>query len=108
MNEGYAKAYAEAREEKRKTLEAMEKSKRRKDKRRKPKKGKDDEKKDKQEENFDAIIDAMLDDVKNGDLMISRETKALIWKDAMAASWGPIDMVEFEENWTTYIKKHLK
>ncbi|MDF1837746.1 MAG: hypothetical protein P1V35_07760 [Planctomycetota bacterium] len=112
LNEGYAKAYAEAREKKRKSLERLEKSKRKKDKKRKkPKKGEDgkegaDDKS--KEDNFDDVIDALLSDIANGDLMISQETKAQIWKDAMAASWGDIDMIKFEENWTTYVKKHLK
>jgi hypothetical protein len=31
-----------------------------------------------------------------------------IWKDAMAASWGKIDLAQFEEDWKLYVKKFLK
>lgn len=31
-----------------------------------------------------------------------------IWEKATAASWGQIDMEEFEENWLLYIDKYLK
>jgi hypothetical protein len=31
-----------------------------------------------------------------------------IWKDAMAASWGKIDLDQFEEDWKLYVKKFLK
>ena len=34
--------------------------------------------------------------------------KQKIWADAMAASWGPIDLEEFEANWKLYIEKYLK
>jgi hypothetical protein len=30
-----------------------------------------------------------------------------IWKAAMDASWGQIDLDEFEQNWLTYVGKHL-
>ena len=39
------------------------------------------------------------------DLSLTRKKK--IWKDAMAASWGQIDLDEFEENWLTYVDKYL-
>ncbi|MCP5020773.1 MAG: hypothetical protein GY930_03260, partial [bacterium] len=106
LNTEYAKAYAEAREKKRKDLERLEKTKRRK-RGKKPKDEPKDEPKD-GSKGFDDLIQAMLDDVKNGDLHISHEKKLEIWKKAMDASWGPIDMIEFEENWTTYVKKHIK
>ncbi len=98
LNAEYAKAYAEAREKKRKDLEELEKAKR--------KKG--DKKPEGEPKGLDDLLDAMLEDIANGDLNISQEKKKAIWKKAMAASWGPIDMMEFEENWTTYVKKHLK
>ncbi|NOT31347.1 MAG: hypothetical protein HOP15_12950 [Planctomycetes bacterium] len=31
-----------------------------------------------------------------------------IWKEAMSASWGQIDLVQFEEDWQLYVKKYLK
>ena len=33
--------------------------------------------------------------------------KEEIWKAAMDASWGSIDMEEFQENWTKFVKKHI-
>ncbi|MFT4647068.1 MAG: hypothetical protein ACI9X4_000275 [Glaciecola sp.] len=113
LNEGFTKAYAKARAEKRKSLESLEKAKRKKNKKgKKPKKEGEGSKEGSDgksaEDNFDDVINALLDDVKNGDLRVSQKDQAQIWKDAMAASWGPIDMLEFEENWTTYVKKHLK
>lgn len=34
--------------------------------------------------------------------------KQEIWKAAMEASWGKVDLEEFQENWALYVKKHLK
>jgi hypothetical protein len=31
-----------------------------------------------------------------------------IWTKAIEASWGKIDLQEFETNWVTYIEEHLK
>lgn len=31
-----------------------------------------------------------------------------IWKEAMDASWGKIDLVQFQEDWKLYVKKFLK
>jgi hypothetical protein len=31
-----------------------------------------------------------------------------IWKQAMDASWGKIDLNQFEEDWKLYVKKFLK
>jgi len=31
-----------------------------------------------------------------------------IWKDAMGASWGKVDLAQFEEDWRVYVKKFLK
>jgi hypothetical protein len=39
---------------------------------------------------------------------ISPERKEEIWEAAMAASWGQIDLDEFEENWMLYVQKYLK
>lgn len=38
----------------------------------------------------------------------SEKAKAKIWKDAMDAAWGSIDLKEFEENWETYVMKLIK
>ncbi|MEM9380201.1 MAG: hypothetical protein AAGB93_09670 [Planctomycetota bacterium] len=47
------------------------------------------------------------------DLIINRfqldpRQKQKIWDAAMEASWGQIDVDEFEENWKLYVKKHVK
>jgi hypothetical protein len=34
--------------------------------------------------------------------------KQKIWTAAMEASWGQVDFEQFEEDWLTYIDKHLK
>ena len=39
---------------------------------------------------------------------VDEERKQEIWKEAMAASWGRIDLAEFEEYWLLYVSKHLK
>jgi hypothetical protein len=33
--------------------------------------------------------------------------KSEIWKAAMDASWGQIDIAEFEENWVDFVKDHM-
>jgi hypothetical protein len=33
--------------------------------------------------------------------------KSEIWKAAMDASWGEIDIAEFEENWVRFVKDHM-
>lgn len=39
---------------------------------------------------------------------VGGETKKKIWEDAMEASWGQIDVEEFEQNWLVYVKDYLK
>jgi hypothetical protein len=39
---------------------------------------------------------------------VGQEAKNAIWKEAMDASWGGIDIKEFEENWLKYVKDYLK
>jgi len=39
---------------------------------------------------------------------INPERKAEIWEAAMEASWGQIDLDEFEANWKLYVVKYLK
>ncbi len=38
--------------------------------------------------------------------MVDPRAKAKIWKDAMEASWGQIDLDEFEADWKLYNKKY--
>ena len=40
--------------------------------------------------------------------VVDEERKEEIWKEAMASSWGRIDLDEFEEHWLLYVSKHLK
>lgn len=40
-------------------------------------------------------------------LEVKEDRKKEIWKAAMDASWGRIDLDEFEENWKTFVKKYL-
>ena len=39
---------------------------------------------------------------------LDSEKKQEIWDAAIAASWGKIDLEQFEEDWCLYVKKHLK
>lgn len=39
---------------------------------------------------------------------LGKEVVQRIWKEAMDASWGQIDLVQFEEDWQLYVKKYLK
>ncbi len=39
---------------------------------------------------------------------VGEETIKRIWDDAMAASWGQVDIEEFEKNWVMYIQDYLK
>lgn len=39
--------------------------------------------------------------------LVDPRMKEKIWKDAMEASWGQIDLKEFEANWKEYVEKHL-
>lgn len=43
-----------------------------------------------------------LDSKDLGEKVVER-----IWKDAIAASWGKVDLDQFEENWVLYVKKYL-
>ena len=40
--------------------------------------------------------------------MVDPRAKKKIWDAAMEASWGQIDLDEFEERWTLYVSKTLK
>ncbi len=48
------------------------------------------------------------EDFKNQRRWRVQSKKEDIWKDALDASWGPVDIEEFEKNWVTYVTKHLK
>jgi len=39
---------------------------------------------------------------------LGEETVRRIWKEALDASWGKIDLARFEEDWKLYVKKYLK
>ncbi len=39
---------------------------------------------------------------------LSEERKQEIWKKAIAASWGKIDIFEFESLWRVYVLKHIR
>jgi hypothetical protein len=43
-----------------------------------------------------------------GRLPLSAEQKAEIWKKAFDASWGGIDLDQFEQDWVRYVTKDLK
>ncbi len=45
--------------------------------------------------------------VPNSELHLSERTKRIIWKKAIEASWGQIDIDEFEQNWVVYVSKHI-
>ena len=38
----------------------------------------------------------------------SDETRRLVWDKAMEASWGRIDLAQFERDWSSYVDKYLK
>ena len=38
---------------------------------------------------------------------LTPEQKRVIWRDAMDASWGQIDLEEFEKDWLSFVKKEL-
>ncbi|MCH2112294.1 MAG: hypothetical protein MK213_05490, partial [Planctomycetes bacterium] len=40
--------------------------------------------------------------------MLSTDAKEEIWKKAIDAAWGAIDMEEFEEKWVGYITKGVR
>ena len=40
--------------------------------------------------------------------MLDPRKKQAIWKKAMEASWGKIDLAEFEEDWKAYVDGYLK
>lgn len=42
------------------------------------------------------------------DREMTQERQQKIWKDAIAASWGQIDIEQFERDWVEYCSKHLK
>ncbi|HEX6882371.1 MAG TPA: hypothetical protein VF530_03260 [Planctomycetota bacterium] len=39
---------------------------------------------------------------------LGKEVVRRIWKEAMTAAWGDIDLAQFEEDWKLYVKKYLK
>jgi hypothetical protein len=49
-----------------------------------------------------------LSDEEIDRISLSSKQKEEIWEAAMDASWGQIDMDEFEENWRVYVKDHIK
>ena len=51
---------------------------------------------------------AGAEDVELASLHIRPDRKQEIWDAAMEASWGQIDLDEFEENWKLYVKKYLE
>ncbi|MFT6110240.1 MAG: hypothetical protein ACJA2W_003165 [Planctomycetota bacterium] len=48
------------------------------------------------------------EDLKINRFDLDPRDKNKIWEDAMAASWGQIDLDEFEASWKLYIEKYLK
>lgn len=48
------------------------------------------------------------DDLNVNRFDLDPRDKQKIWKAAMAASWGKIDLEEFEANWKLYVQKFLK
>jgi hypothetical protein len=44
----------------------------------------------------------------NDRIQLSDDKRNEIWKAAMDASWGKIDMEQFEKDWTLYVVKELK
>jgi hypothetical protein len=50
-----------------------------------------------------AIERAELDSDDLGEKTVQR-----IWKQAMDASWGQIDLARFEEDWKLYVKRYLE
>ncbi len=47
-------------------------------------------------------------EIPNLKRFLSREHKQEIWDRAFAASWGQIDIEEFETNWLEYVSKHIR
>jgi hypothetical protein len=45
-------------------------------------------------------------DIDRSDLLVTQRNK--IWEDAMEASWGKVDLVDFEAKWLDYIANGLK
>lgn len=78
LNEGFAKAFAELREEA--LAEAQEAG---------------EEPPTEEELRFDSRD-------------LDPKRKKEIWEEAIQASWGKIDLAEFQENWALYVKKYLK
>lgn len=56
----------------------------------------------------EANIDADTLERLRSRIRVGEEIKLEIWNKATADSWGEIDIDEFEENWKTYVLKHLK
>jgi hypothetical protein len=82
LHEGYQEAYAEQRAELEAQLEDLPKS-------------------DKTAE-LRIAIETQLNRPRVGE-----ERKLLIWKAAMDASWGQVDIEEFEEHWMEFVSNHL-
>jgi hypothetical protein len=39
---------------------------------------------------------------------LGEETVKRIWKEAMDAAFGPVDLERFERDWKLYVAKYLK
>jgi len=48
------------------------------------------------------------DDLKINRFDISQDQKDKIWKQAIAASWGTVDILDFEDRWKLYIAKGIR
>lgn len=48
------------------------------------------------------------DEKKIDRFALDPDDKKKIWKDAMDASWGQVDLDEFQANWVLYVSKYLK
>ncbi len=59
-------------------------------------------------EAYEELRGSAGDDVELSSDRIDSERKEEIWKAAMEASWGQIDLDEFEQNWKLYVRKYLK
>ena len=46
-------------------------------------------------------------DIPNSELYLGERTKKQIWKKAIEASWGQVDIDELEEKWVVYVSKHI-
>ena len=109
LSEEYRAAYQKARDEeyKRKREKALGKGGKKKGKDEEGKEGeggeKEEGKPDKGAKGDDVSISISLEKPRLG-----QKVKKEIWDKSMDASWGSIDMEEFERHWVEYVTKHLK